>query len=57
MSEDIKSGSIVVLNSGGPTMTVKTVADYYGTMTAWCDWFDGKKPCHGTFPVTSLSLA
>jgi uncharacterized protein YodC (DUF2158 family) len=54
MSEAIKAGDTVILKSGGPTMTVKQVSDLYGTLTAWCDWFDGKKACNGTFPVTSL---
>ena len=56
MSNDIQTGDVVVLKSGGPSMTVKSVGDYYGTLTAWCDWFDGKKATHGTFPVTSLRL-
>jgi uncharacterized protein YodC (DUF2158 family) len=50
------AGDTVALKSGGPLMTISTVADNYGTLTAWCDWFDGKKQSHGTFPVTSLKL-
>lgn len=54
MSDQISVGDVVTLKSGGPTMTVNTIGDHYGTLTAWCDWFDGKKQCNGTFPVTSL---
>ena len=57
MSDEIQKGDMVVLKSGGPTMTVNTVEDLYGTQTAWCDWFDGKKPCNATFPVSSLKKA
>ncbi len=56
MSDEIKAGSIVAIKSGGPDMTVSTVEDNYGTMTAWCVWFDGKKQCNGTFPVSSLRI-
>lgn len=37
-------------------MTVNSVGDHYGTLTAWCVWFDGKKQVSGTFPVTSLAV-
>lgn len=57
MSEQIEAGRVVVLKSGGPNMTVNDVGDNYGVLTAWCTWFDGKKQCTGTFPVTSLKLA
>lgn len=56
MSDAIKAGDIVQLKSGGPTMTVKQVEDLHGAMTAWCDWFDGKKQADGTFPVTRLVI-
>ena len=54
MSEAIKAGDTVRLKSGGPVMTVNQVGDHYGTLTAWCAWFDGTKAINGTFPVTSL---
>jgi uncharacterized protein YodC (DUF2158 family) len=57
MTDGIKTGETVMLKSGGPTMTVNQVGDLYGTLTAWCDWFDGKKAVNGTFPVTSLKPA
>lgn len=48
---------MVSLKSGGPAMTVTSVGDYYGTLTAWCVWFDGKKACHSTFNVSALQIA
>lgn len=51
---EIQVGDVVYLKSGGPAMTVSSVGDRYGTLTAWCDWFDGKKSVSDTFPVTSL---
>lgn len=56
MDEEIKAGDVVQLKSGGPLMTVNTVGDNYGTKTAWCAWFDGKKEMKGTFPLTSLNI-
>lgn len=57
MSNEIQAGKTVQLRSGGPIMTVNQVGDQYGTLTAWCAWFDGKKPMNATFPVSSLVLA
>ena len=57
MSAEINVGDTVQLKSGGPMMTVSSVSDHYGVLTAWCDWFDGKKAVNGTFPVTSLTHA
>jgi len=61
MSDEIKVGDVVVLNSGGPKMTVAAV-DAYGfdetTLSANCDWFVADKAPwkkeNGTFPLTSL---
>lgn len=52
-----KEGDVVRLRSGGPKMTVTTVADQWGTMTAWCSWFEGMKAHDGTFPITALKPA
>lgn len=57
MNEAISEGDVVVLKSGGPNMTVTTVADLYGVPTAWCSWFDGKKQCSGTFNLLALRKA
>ncbi|HEY8066250.1 MAG TPA: DUF2158 domain-containing protein [Methylosinus sp.] len=61
MADEIKTGSVVRLKSGGPKMTVDEVAEKYGTITAWCTWFvQDKAPWKkesDTFPVTSLEVA
>jgi uncharacterized protein YodC (DUF2158 family) len=55
---EIKAGDTVRLKSGGPKMTVKQVGEAAnGLMMAWCDWFDGMKPMHDAFPITSLEAA
>ena len=51
---ELKPGDTVQLKSGGPVMTVTSIGDDYGTLSAWCAWFDGKKPCNGTFPTVTL---
>lgn len=62
MAEDIRVGSVVQLNSGGPAMTVATIDKQYGEerLSAWCDWFvQDKAPWkkeEGVFPLTSLKL-
>lgn len=58
MSEaPFKPGQVVVVISGGPVMTVSECAeDQFGTMTAWCTWFEKNKKMSDTFPVTVLKL-
>lgn len=56
MSGNIQEGSVVVLKSGSPPMTVTSVGDMLGTHTAWCSWFDGAKKMNSTFPVSSLEI-
>jgi uncharacterized protein YodC (DUF2158 family) len=52
---EFKPGDAVQLISGGPRMTVTQVGEGdFGTMTAWCVWFEGTKQAQGTFPVTAL---
>jgi len=51
---EIKPGDVVRLKSGGPDMTVHTVEDYLGTLSAWCEWFDGKKKMSATIAVITL---
>lgn len=56
MSE-IKAGVVVQLISGSPKMAVTQVADYYGIMSVWCEWFDEKnKAQQGHFALTSVKL-
>lgn len=37
--KQIGVGDLVVLKSGGPTMTVRTVEHGNGHCIVWCDWF------------------
>lgn len=60
MAEDIQVGDVVLLNSGGPDMTVDEIGKLAsmssdGPLSAWCSWFDsrGERQTH-TFPLTSL---
>ena len=50
MSSQIQAGDVVVLNSGGPDMTVKWVS---GT-ECYCEWFDGKKVVGSSFEIAQL---
>jgi uncharacterized protein YodC (DUF2158 family) len=54
MVEGISVGDVVVVKSGGPRMTVSHIEDRYGTITAWCVWFEKNKNFESTFPVVSL---
>lgn len=56
MSDALKAGDVVMLRSGGPSMTITAVGDRYGTESAWCSWFDGKKEASGVFPLPTLRL-
>lgn len=52
--EEIKTGDTVRVKSGGPVMTVSSVGERLGEMTAFCSWFDGTRPQTDAFPVTVL---
>jgi uncharacterized protein YodC (DUF2158 family) len=53
--ENIAVGSVVVLKSGGPKMTVNFFAD---NGNAHCSWFDSKKELQSaSFSITGLRLA
>lgn len=54
MEIDIRPGDVVILKSGSPTMTVDEVDNNYGTVTAWCSWFNGKAVVRDSFPISSL---
>jgi uncharacterized protein YodC (DUF2158 family) len=56
MEQQIKSGDIVQLKSGGPHMTVSKLHEWQGRTEANCDWFEGTKPMSGSFPLTSLKV-
>lgn len=65
--EEVKVGSKVELNSGGPLMTVKSLtketegnplslksSEEVGGIN--CQWFEGAQLKYGTFPLESLSI-
>jgi uncharacterized protein YodC (DUF2158 family) len=55
MEKEIKEGSVVILNSGGPTMTVKFVEN----KMVHCIWFSDNWsviPCASSFPIDCLKL-
>jgi len=54
IKENFKVGNKVVLNSGGPVMTVKSVESTPLSVRYWCQWFAGKKLEQGQFPQDSL---
>lgn len=54
IKENFKVGSKVVLNSGGPVMTVKSVDSTPDVVRYSCQWFAGKKLEQGHFPQDSL---
>jgi uncharacterized protein YodC (DUF2158 family) len=49
---DMKSGDVVMVQSGGPKMTVERVVK--GVVS--CVWFEGPDLFRGTFPVDALKL-
>lgn len=54
MAEELKPGDTVRLKSGGEKMTIGSISEDLGTLTAYCVWFDGKKRTEGAFPVVTL---
>lgn len=50
---EFKTGDLVKLKSGGPTMTVQSVVDD----RVYCQWFAGSKLDSGSFPRESLVRA
>lgn len=53
MANQFEVGEIVRLKSGGPEMTVQSVAGTTSSNYA-CQWFAGKKLERGIFPEDSL---
>lgn len=51
---EFKPSDVVQVISGGPRMTITSVGESMGEMTAWCVWFDGTKQMNGAFPVTAI---
>lgn len=48
----LEGGDKVRLKTGGPIMTVQVAPDHM----AYCVWFVGDKPNHGTFHQDTLEL-
>jgi uncharacterized protein YodC (DUF2158 family) len=59
MANQFKAGDVVVLNSGGPKMTVGDVGPDPTTykVRVWCEWFDGSKKVSDDFAPESLQIA
>lgn len=54
---EIKPGDIVVLKSGGPSMTVESVATQTDLIKkAKCTWFTGETKSSDTIAVVALKL-
>jgi uncharacterized protein YodC (DUF2158 family) len=53
--DEVKIGEVVMLNSGGPEMTVVATEKIDGVEMISCEWFDKEKKVrrHG-FPIMSL---
>lgn len=56
--ESFEIGAVVMLKSGGPTMTVtRTGRGPQGKTFVSCVWFVGEKTENGSFPPEALMLA
>ena len=53
---DFKSGDVVLLKSGSPTMTIESIGVYSGITKAKCIWFDGSKKYTDTFELSTLEI-
>lgn len=42
MAKKFTKGDVVILNSGGPNMTLSSYV-YGGDDICWCSWWDGKE--------------
>ena len=50
--KEYQIGDLVQLKSGGPTMTVTSVAS--SRRDVGCKWFSGSKLAEGFFPIAAL---
>lgn len=59
MADQFNAGNVVMLKSGGPKMTVETVAQeaFSGKTKVWCIWFEGAKQMTGNFDPETLKRA
>ena len=52
---ELKIGDVVLLKSGGPSMTVEEIGDYeFVGRRAKCTWFEGKKRHSDLFVIETL---
>ena len=51
---EFRDGDVVQLKSGGPLMTIQSVHRGPDGLTAFCEWFDGKKQMGASFRTSSL---
>ena len=53
----IKKGDIVVLKSGGPSMTVSDIGEHHGAQNmVFCIWFDGPNKKSDVFDMAVLEI-
>ncbi len=54
--EELKTGDVVKLKSGGPEMTIEKIARWFESPVdqAKCTWFNGDKIESKNFELTSL---
>ncbi len=58
MADEIGTGSVVKLKSGGPKMTVEAVfRDAGGRMCVRCTWFDDTKRTSQAFELEAVEIA
>ena len=61
MADGFKVGAVVMLKSGGPSMTIEGIGDYSpmasaGHDQAKCVWFEGNKRMEGVFELAALKM-
>ena len=57
MANEIQTGSLVKLKSGGPKMTVEALfSDTRGSRWVRCSWFDDTKRMSQTFELEAVEL-
>ena len=59
MEREFRVGDVIMLKSGGPKMTVKSVGrDWVDTMCVFVTWFgDKNKVKDGAYPIETVELA
>ena len=50
MANEIQTGSLVKLKSGGPKITVEALSDTRGSRWVRCSWFDDTRECRRRLP-------